>query len=576
MPGDFDVKIKLNPRYVNEKCTACGKCAEVCPVEKPDEFNYGMKKTKAIHLPHEMSFPMKYVVDPNYCKGIEGDCKACVEACEYGAIDLSMQPKTINVKVGAVILATGWKSYDISKMTNLGFGVYPDVITNVMMERLAAPNGPTKGKIVRPSDGKEVKRIAFVQCAGSRDENHLPYCSAVCCLASIKQAMYVKEQYPDAEVYICYIDMRTPAIYEEFYRKAMDKGINFVRGKVAQVTDIAKTPEEEGSLIVLVEDTLLGKVRRIPVDMVVLAVGMIPNSEGLNLKYRQGSELPSDKFGFVNSGFICFPYETQRTGIYAAGCVRMPMDVATAVEDASGAVLKAIQCIEMTSKGAAVHPRSGDLSLPIFILQRCTQCKRCTEECPFSALEEDEKGTPILNPTRCRRCGTCMGACPERIVSFKNYSVDMISSMIKAISVPEDDEKLRILAFFCENDAYPALDMAGLNRLTYDASIRVIPVRCLGSVNVVWIADALSRGIDGILLVGCRYGEDYQCHFIKGSELANKRMENVKETLQRLMLEPERVKLVEVSISDYDRLPEIINEFVEEIRKVGPNPYKGF
>jgi len=177
---------------------------------------------------------------------------------------------------------------------------------------------------------------------------------------------------------------------------------------------------------------------------------------------------------------------------------------------------------------------------------------------------------------RCRRCGTCMGACPERIISFKNYSVDMISSMIKAISVPEDDEKLRILAFFCENDAYPALDMAGLNRLKYDASLRVIPVRCLGSVNVVWIADALSRGIDGILLVGCKYGENYQCHFIRGSELANRRMENVKETLQRLMLEPERVKLIEVSITDYNELPEIINGFVEEIKKVGPNPYKGF
>ncbi|AEA47563.1 hydrogenase iron-sulfur subunit [Archaeoglobus veneficus] len=573
-PGNFDVTVKINPRYVTDACTACGECVKACPAERPNEFNYGMDKTKAIYLPHEMSFPMKYVIDAEYCQKNEG-CKACVDACPYDAIDLAMEPKTLNLKAGAIVVATGWKPYDAGRLTNLGFGKYPDVITNVMFERLASPNGPTKGKILT-HDGKPVKRIAFVQCAGSRDENHLPYCSAVCCLASLKQATYIKEQYPDAEVYICYIDVRTPSLYEDFYRKVMNEGVYLVRGKVAEVTDIAKSPEEEGKLIVRVEDTLLGKVRRIPVDMVVLATGMQPNSTGLNLKYRQGSELPTNQYGFANSNFICFPYESQRTGIYAAGCVRQPMDVATAVEDASGAVMKAIQCIELVSKGMATFPRSGDLSLPIFFLQRCTQCKRCTEECPFSALEEDERGTPILNPARCRRCGTCFGACPERIISFKNYSIDMISSMIKAIDVPEEEGKFRILGFFCENDAYPALDMAARNGYKIDTSLRVIPVRCLGSVNVVFIADALSRGIDGILLAGCKYGEDYQCHFIRGSELANRRMENVQETLQRLMLEPERVKLVELAISDYDKIPQIIEEFVEQIKQIGPNPYKGF
>jgi len=182
----------------------------------------------------------------------------------------------------------------------------------------------------------------------------------------------------------------------------------------------------------------------------------------------------------------------------------------------------------------------------------------------------------LPNPLRCRRCGTCFGACPERIISFKGYSIDMMSSVIKAINVPEEEGKLRIIAFFCENDAYPALDMAAMNGLKIDPSIRVIPVRCLGAVNVVFIADALSRGIDGILLVGCKYGEDYQCHFIRGSELANRRMENVQETLQRLMLEPERVKLVQLAITDFDKIPQIIDEFVEQIKQVGPNPYKGF
>jgi len=253
------------------------------------------------------------------------------------------------------------------------------------------------------------------------------------------------------------------------------------------------------------------------------------------------------------------------------------MDTAHAQDDALGATMKAIQSVELAADGQAVHPRAGDMSFPSFFLQRCTQCKRCTEECPFGTLDEDEKGTPKPNPYRCRRCGICMGSCPERIISFKNYSVDMIASMIKAIEVPEEDEeKPRVLAFMCENDAYPALDIAGLRRLQYDPSIRVIPLRCLGSLNIVWIADALSRGIDGVMLIGCKYGDDYQCHFIRGSELANRRMENVKETLQRLQLESERLQLTQLSINESDKLPELFASFMERINDVGPNPYKGF
>ncbi len=253
------------------------------------------------------------------------------------------------------------------------------------------------------------------------------------------------------------------------------------------------------------------------------------------------------------------------------------MDSAMAAEDAAGAAMKAVQCIEMAIRGEAVHPRAGDLSYPIFALQRCTQCKRCTEECPFGSLDEDEKGTPKFNVYRCRRCGICMGACPERIVSFKNYSVDMIASMVKAIEVPEESEdKPRIVVFACENDAYPALDLAGYKRLAHDASVRIIPLRCLGSLNIVWIADALSRGIDGVLLLGCKFGDDYQCHFVRGSELANRRLENVKETLQRLQLEAERIQLVQVGIDEYAHLPGIIDDFAARVRKIGPNPYKGF
>jgi quinone-modifying oxidoreductase subunit QmoB len=423
-------------------------------------------------------------------------------------------------------------------------------------------------------------------------------------MTSLKQAMYIREKNPDAKVYIFYKDMRTPGQYENFYRRVQeDEGIFLTKGEVSSVSE-----DSDGSVIIEVDDTLLGEKISVKADLVVLATGMVPRtalgeeevvaveeedekkkdiasqlltplkiikSNTLNLDYRQGPELPDLKYGFSDSHFICFPYETRRTGIYAAGPVRQPMDMAFSMEDARGAALKAIQSVEIVSVGGAVHPRSGDMSYPDLYMERCTQCKRCTEECPFGMYDEDEKFNPLPNPTRCRRCAICMGSCPERIITFKDYSVLMISSMIKSIDVPEEDEeKPRILLLACENDAYPALDMVGLRRGRYSAYVRIIPVRCIGSVNLVWIADSLAKGIDGILLLGCKHGEDYQCHFMDGSELANYRMTKIQETLDRLALESDRVLIEQIEISDYDRIPSIIDEFIETIERVGPNPYK--
>ncbi len=512
---------------------------------------------------------------------------------------------TVSERVGAVVLATGAVPYDPARLEHLGYGSSPNVITQAQMEELSS-----RGQITRPSDGKAVQKVVFVQCAGSRDRDHLPYCSAACCVESIKQALYVKAKNPEASVYVFYKDIRSSGQYEHLYKKAQTEGVIFVKADITGVTD------DGGNLTVEAQDLLMGSPTMADeVDLVVLANGMVPTTaiedpalaeaaraeaeaapakEGqeappateasmvirsniLNLEYRQGPELPSLKYGFPDSHFICFPYETRRTGIYAAGSVRRPMDMAQAVEDAAGAALKAIQCVEMTARGMAVHPRSGDLSYPDFQMSRCTQCKRCTEECPFGAINEDAKANPLPNPTRCRRCGTCMGACPERIISFKNYSVPMIGNMLKAIEVPEEDEeKPRILIFACENDAIPALDMAGINRLKYSKWVRVIPVRCLGSLNLIWVNDAMSRGIDGVLLMGCKHGDDYQCHFMKGSELAGVRLSKVSETLDRLGLESERVTMTEVSIMDYDKIPKIIGDFAEKLDKLGPNPMKGF
>jgi quinone-modifying oxidoreductase subunit QmoA len=326
--GNFDVTIKLNPRYVNDKCVGCDACAQACPSYRDNEFNFGMDKTKAAYLPFSQAFPQKYVIDSSYCKG---DCgKACKDACKYDAIDLGMKPETINIKAGAIIMATGWNPYDAKKIDNLGFGKVRNVITNMMMERLSAPNGPTQGRIVRPSDGKEVKNIAFVQCAGSRDENHLLFCSYICCLASLKQSMYVREQYPDSKAEIFYIDLRTPGLYEHrFLKKAEDDpDITLTKGKVAGIEEDADTKD----VIVEVEDIFSGSKVKKKFDMVVLAAGMEPSTR-MDKAVKNASYTPE---GFV---------ETAPKGVYAIGTLKNPVDVVRSAQDATAAVIRGIQSL---------------------------------------------------------------------------------------------------------------------------------------------------------------------------------------------------------------------------------------
>lgn len=507
-----------------------------------------------------------------------------------GLFDVTIQQGTATAseRVGSVVLATGYTLYDPAKLeSKLGVGTSPDVITSLDFEAMAKA-----GKIVRKSDGQPAKRVAFSLCAGQRDANHLAYCSAACCTYSLKHALYLMEQHEDGSAYILFQEMRTPGQMEAFYRRVQEEGGVIIKGDVNKVEKAAS-----GGLHVEIDDKLLRATETLEVDLLVLATGMqaaidttdpddaspvgVVDDETaqsvLNLEYRQGPSLPELQWGFPDSHFICFPYETRRTGIYAVGPARRPMGITDSVTDATGAALKAIQVVESVARGAAVHPRSGDLSYPSFRQEGCTQCKRCTEECPFGAINEDEKGNPLFNPTRCRRCGTCMGACPQKIISFANYSVDMISAMLKEVEIPEEDEeKPRILVFACVNDAIPALDMVGQNRHKLDTSIRIIPLRCMGSMSLVWVADAMSSGYDGVLLMGCRHGDDYQCHNMRGSALAEIRLSKVSETLDRLQLESNRVKMVEVNIMDADTLPKVINDFAETIGEMDPNPYKEF
>jgi len=501
--------------------------------------------------------------------------------------------------VGAIVQATGSKPYDMSVLSEFSPD-NADVMDQAAFEAMVKANNGA----IKKSDGSDAKNVVFVQCAGQRSEKegHLPYCSGHCCMTSIKQAQYVKAAGGDATV--LFDDLRTPgATGEDFYRSGQDAGVTFSKGEVAKVAAAG------GGLEVSYKDKILDEDTAINADIVVLATGQVPNSGPnpylpldlaaakdakdeervaqieaelaiqpapiLNLDYRQGTDLPHLKHGFNDSHFICFPYETRRTGVYAAGPVRRPMDDQQAVEDATGAAMKAIQACENAAIGRAAHPRSGDLSFPSFRKDGCTQCKRCTVECPFGAINEDDQGYPQYNEARCRRCGTCMGACPVRVISFENYSVDSVGQQIKNVDMPDEfDEKPRILVLACENDAYPALDMAGMNRREYSAWTRVIPVRCLGSTNTIWITDALNSGYDGVILLGCQKGDNYQCHFVKGSEMAHVRMSKIDDTLKSLNLEQERVQTYEVAITDIDRIPQIINDMEKTIGEIGMSPFK--
>ncbi|MFH2219859.1 MAG: FAD-dependent oxidoreductase [Pseudomonadota bacterium] len=545
---------------------------------EPGDFTVTLKKPGEklefdvpFPLPEEMKF------DENGKElDVEGQHKRYLEY-NKGKVDiLKFDPN--GEKFGAVVLAAGWRP-DTPKgddFAHLGFGELPDVVTNCQFEEIAA-----KGKITRPSDGKEAKSVVFIQSPGKGDDDaDFDYCGSVTSLVSLKQAKYVREDYDDGKAFIFYQHMRTPGLLENFYKSIQqDEGIFMTKGEVINVS------KNGDGMIVEADNTLLGEKIKVNADMVVLAAGMVPvtvDDPVVNLAYRQGPAFRDIGLfdGFCDSNYICFPYETQRTGIYAAGAIRRSMTMEESIEDATGAALKAIQCIESVNRGVSVHPRSGDMTFPDFFFQRCTQCKRCTEECPFGALDDDEKGTPKPNPARCRRCGTCMGACPERIIGFADYNIDSIGSMVKIIGVPSEDDyeepPMRILGLVCENDAYPALDIAGLNRLSYSAEVRFIPVRCLGSMNVIWIKDAMAQGMDGAFLLGCKHGDDYQCHFIKGSELSDIRVQKIGDALASLALENERVAQFQVAIDEYDKLPKMINDFVEEVVALGPNPFKGF
>jgi quinone-modifying oxidoreductase subunit QmoA len=323
--GNFEVTCVTAPRYVNNNCTCCGDCAEACNDERANDFNLGMNKSKAIYRPHDMAFPAKYVLDKAACSA--ETLEAIKGACKYNAIDTEMAAEEFTVKVDSIIWATGWNPYDATKIENLKVNSSNAIITNMQMERLAAPNGPTLGQILRPGDNKEPASFGFVQCAGSRDENHLEYCSYICCMATMKQITYIRERYPEAPIYVFYIDLRTPGKYEKFREKIMaDKNVHFIKGKVADIV-----AEADGSVTMIAENAVTGDKVSQKVDLCVLATGMEPAAKA----QAAALGLDVDASGFIVSN--------PEAGMISCGCAKKAADVVTSAQSSTAAAMKAIQ-----------------------------------------------------------------------------------------------------------------------------------------------------------------------------------------------------------------------------------------
>jgi len=480
--------------------------------------------------------------------GSPGNFSVTIKAASTGVTNLNEQDRVSTVKAGAVILATGWEPYDPTPLTEYGYGRLDHVITNVEFEKRARE---------RKEFLREVRSTAFIQCVGSRDERHLPYCSDVCCMVSIKQALSLKEADSEHDVRIFYNDIRTPGEYEELYRQARKSGITFIKGIPSELRQ-----EAPGKIAVSVFDTVAGRRTENTVDRVVLATGMRSSQGNSGLNAKIGIVL--NKNNFIESHLQCHPQDTQRAGIFSAGCCRAPMDVSRSIESAGSAAIKALQFL----KGEiTVSP-----DYPVVNILKCDHCKRCMEECPFKAYSLDEKQFPKVDITKCRACGICMGSCPLGAVSLGELSIEQLSGMLDVLdkSYLGDDEPV-ILGFLCKNDAYRAADDAGLKGVSYPPNLISIMVPCSGAVNGMIISEAISKGVDGILIAGC---PDDQCHYVQGSALAKTRLADVSNKLKEMYIEPERVRFVNISRDETEKFAETVKEYVAELKKLGRNPLR--
>jgi len=548
--GNYEVELYRKARYVDlEKCNGCNKCLDVCPITVPNEYEYGIGERRAMVKPYAEAVPTAPYIDMENCVG----CRSCVAVCDQEAINFEEKDEKFKVKVGAIIVATGFSPIDPAGIGEYGYGRHVDVITGAELERLVNPAGPTKGRLVRLSNGLTPRSIAFIQCVGSRSTRlNRPYCSVVCCNYAVKQAMEIKSLHPEADVAIFYIDVRASGKgYEEAFLKAQATGVRFIRGRVGRV---AKAGDR---LRIFYEDTLTGETCWEDFDLVVLSVGIAPNSD--NEKLSRILKTPLDENGFFMEEHCKLrPADTFMRGIFTAGTAQGPKDITASVSQAGLAASKAYAFLSNPELELEVEAPTVDHDL-------CVKCGLCVKFCDYGALSR-VNGEITVDEVACMGCGACVAVCPTGAISIPFITDGQIEAMIRTLAENARERPL-ILAFFCRWCGYAAADMAGLNRNPYPTNVRIIQLPCAARVNALHILEAFKQGIDGVLIVGC---DENSCHYITGIRKAMERVSRLKKVLEALGVNPERVHLDHAGASEGEKVARVITEFVAKVRRLGP------
>jgi heterodisulfide reductase subunit A len=559
VPGNYTVTLEKKPRYVDEsKCVCCDKCTAVCPVEVPDEYNAKLNSRKAIYMNIPNVHPPVYVIDESVCKF--HDCAKCVEVCPTNAVDLDQKPEQITLNVGSIVVATGFREFDSSAIKEYHYDDYPDVITNLELARMIDGFGPTGGAIVRPSDGKPAKKIVFIQCVGSRDRRYNPYCSGICCMISLKHASLIKSAVPDADVSICYIDIRTTGReHEYYYERAREMGIKFVKGRP---TEILKDTET-GKLIVDVEDALLKRFLDLEADLVVLAPAMIPAEGTKELAEILGIDLDTDGF-FKEYNAKLRPTETKQRGIYLCGGTTFPKDAPTASLHAHSAAMKATKFL---ISGKIVK----DQRTAVVNEDYCGDCEFCPVTCPYGAISleptTEDHFVARVNDLLCEGCGVCVGTCPMNAIELRHSRPNQMRAQMNALMSVNGTSKPLVLAICCQECGHTAVDSSGMAKLQYPANVRVMKVPCAGIVRVNQILEAFKAGAQGVMVVGCKSDG---CHYEVGSEKAEKKMDLAKELLKEYGIEPERLEMFKMVFIEGDQFAEAAQMMTKRVTKLGP------